>query len=177
MALKRALKQPRPAATCALLAKCTSHGMPSSHSTVMAFATTTCLLLWLHRRRQQRIGLGVAAATRGKRPANGDSMVDGLARLVQAIEVAGLLALTAAVGYGRVYLGYHSADQVAAGLALGAACAVAWWHLTLLICRRWAGLLLGLAPLRALHFRNTLGTADPHAAEAALFAAPARRAD
>ena len=51
--------------------------------------------------------------------------------------------------------------------------AVVWWRLTLAACQRWGAALLRLAPLRALHFRNTLGCPDVHAAEAALFASSA----
>lgn len=141
----------------------------------MAFAATTCLLLFLHRQRQRGSKTGapsaakVTASAARKRAGGGGSMADSLARAVQLLEVQGLVALTTAVASGRVYLGYHTVGQVVAGLALGACCAVAWWRLTLAICQRCSALLLGLSPLRALHFRNTLGCPDVHAAEATLF--------
>ena len=37
------------------------------------------------------------------------------------------LAVAAVVGFGRVYLGYHTASQVAAGACTGALCAIAWF--------------------------------------------------
>lgn len=101
----------------------------------------------------------------------GGSFVDRVSRGIELLEVQALLMLTAAVAYGRVYLQYHSAEQVLAGLALGASLAVAWWAITLAVCGRCSGWLLRLAPLRALHIRNTLGCANIHAKEAALFAA------
>ena len=184
--VKKAVKQPRPAATCALLGNCHKHGMPSSHSAVMAFAATTALLVYLHRRRSRSGAGSIAhmaaggAGTSGRRDAGGGSVAQ-LSRAVELVQVLLLALLAAAVAYGRVYLGYHSAAQVAAGLALGSCLAAAWWALTLAACQRWAGGLLLLPLLRALHFRNTLGCADVHAREAALFgagaAATAKRAD
>lgn len=162
--LKKVLQQPRPAATCVLLGNCHKHGMPSSHSAVIAFAAVTALLLFNHRT--------AAAEAARKQPASPSPLTDRLARAVELLQLQALLALAAAVGYGRVYLGYHSPAQVAAGMALGAALAAAWWRLTLAACcGRWASALLRLAPLRALHMRSTLCCGDVHAREAALFAA------
>lgn len=162
----------------------------------MAFAAAICLLLYRHRQGSQqqaqqeaRAAQGRAAGSTAKRSSGaqgrggggggqGGSLADRLARTVQLLEVQLLFLLTAAVAYGRVYLGYHSPAQVAAGLALGAACAAAWWRLTLAACRSAAArALLRWAPLRALHLRNTLGCPDVHAAEAALFAGCGRSAE
>lgn len=174
--IKDALRQPRPAA-CALLGNCHKHGMPSSHSAVMAFAATTALLLYLHRAEAAAAAAGAGKKRRsgaGGRSGGAASLADRLARFFELLEVQGLLALTAAVAYGRVYLQYHSPEQVLAGLALGAAAALAWWRVTLAACTgRWAPTLLRLAPLRALSMRNTLGVPDVHASEAALFGSPA----
>jgi dolichyldiphosphatase len=140
--------------------------MPSSHASVMAFAATTCALIFLHRQRLRRAGAGGQATS----PVGGTGgLAAALGRAVEGVQVLSLAALTAAVGYGRVYLGYHSPDQVAAGAALGAACAVVWWQLTAAACRQWGSALLRLAPLRALRLRDTLGFPDVHAAEAAMF--------
>lgn len=150
----------------------------------MAFAATTSLLLYLHRQASSSSSREESAAT-GRSPAaarasssssgsgKATPLVDRLARAVQLLEVQLLAGLTLAVAYGRIYLGYHTPGQMAAGLALGAAVAAVWWHLTLAVCQRWGAALLRLAPLRALHFRNTLGCPDVHAAGAALFAGSA----
>lgn len=131
----------------------------------MAFAAATCLLLHRHRQRQrQEVGGSASQAASG-------SLVTRLARALELLELQLLLALTAAVGYGRVYLGYHTPGQVAAGMALGAAAAMLWWRVTLTACRRWAAPLLRLQPLCALGMRNTLDCGDVHAREAALFSA------
>lgn len=162
LTIKGILKQPRPAATCSLLGNCHKHGMPSSHATVMAFAATAAAFLFLHRQRlRHAAGAGQAS-----------SAAAALGRAVEVGQVLGLAGLAAAVGYGRVYLGYHTPGQVAAGTALGAACAVIWWRLTAAACQRWGAPLLRLAPLRALHLRNTLGCPDVHAAEAAICEPP-----
>lgn len=191
--VKKVLKQPRPAATCTLLGNCHKHGMPSSHSAVMAFAATTALLLYLHRRRASsssgssngicsagirgagaartaRRSGAAAAASKGS-SGGGDFVAAAVERLAQALpllEVLLLWVLTAAVAYGRVHLGYHTPAQVAAGLALGSSLAAAWWCITLAVCQRW-GPVLRLPLLRALHFRDTLGCPDVHAAEAEIF--------
>lgn len=175
--IKDALQQPRPAA-CKLLGNCHKHGMPSSHSAVMAYAATTALLLFLHRSAAAAAGAGAGkrrrAAGAGASGASRAALVDRLARFFELLEVQALMALTAAVAAGRVYLQYHTPQQVCAGLALGAATALVWWRLTLAACTgRWAPMLLRLAPLRALSMRNTLGFADVHASEAALFGSPA----
>ncbi len=192
--VKKVLKQPRPAATCTLLGNCHKHGMPSSHSAVMAFAATTALLLYLHRRRASsssgssngicsagirgagaartaRRSGAAAAASKGS-SGGGDFVAAAVERLAQALpllEVLLLWVLTAAVAYGRVHLGYHTPAQVAAGLALGSSLAAAWWCITLAVCQRWGPVLLRLPLLRALHFRDTLGCPDVHAAEAEIF--------
>jgi membrane-associated phospholipid phosphatase len=150
----------------------------------MAFAAATALLLYLHRQASRSGSSRKGSTAKGRTPAaahcsssssSGKAalLVDRLARAVQLLEVQVLAGLTLAVAYGRIYLGYHTPGQVAAGLALGAALAVVWWRLTLAACQRWGAALLRLAPLRALHFRNTLGCPDVHAAEAALFASSA----
>lgn len=139
VSLKILLRQPRPAATCAALGNCHKYGMPSSHAQVMAFVAVTCFLL--DRRRRE---LGPKPQLRAT-------------RAVQAAELLLLAVATAAVGYARVYLGYHSPAQVAAGAALGAAAAWAWFGLTLAVGPRllfpW---LLRLAQPLGLGLRDTL---------------------
>ena len=141
----------------------------------MAYAAATCLLLYLHHRRstQQRIKarrLQVVGSGSSKPTSSRGSV---LAPAVQLLEVLLLAGLAGAVFFGRVYLGYHTVGQVAAGAALGAGFAAVWWQLTRAVCQRWSSQLLALPPLRALYFRNTLGHPNVHAAEEKLYAAPA----
>lgn len=171
--IKKALKQPRPSAMCALLGNCHTHGMPSSHSAVMAFAATTCLFLFRHRQsaRQHPQTAAAAPTNAASGGSTSKSWAARLTRAVELFEIQLLVLLTTAVAYGRVYLGYHSPVQVAVGLALGCAVAAAWWQVTLAVCQsRLAPALLKLLPLRALCLRNTLGCHDVHAEEAACFA-------
>ncbi len=88
-ALKRLFRQGRPAATCALLGICHKHGMPSSHAQLMAFVWALhALMLSGHR-------WPADAAQQG----------------IHIVESALLGLAWAAVGYARVYLGYHDTWQ------------------------------------------------------------------
>lgn len=79
-----------------------------------------------------------------------------------AAEAAGLAALTGVVGAARVYLGYHSADQVLAGVVLGAAAAAAWFAAVGAVAPAvLPAVLRRSAPLRALVLRDTLWRAKP----------------
>jgi dolichyldiphosphatase len=102
--------QPRPPETCEALGICEKHGMPSSHAQVMAYAACMYLLVCWRRSRRGRTRPPPAAARRAR-------MVLG------ALEAAALIIVTGTVCVARVYLGYHSAPQVVAGAALGAAAA------------------------------------------------------
>jgi dolichyldiphosphatase len=172
--LKDLLQQPRPEATCAVLGNCHKHGMPSSHSAVMAFAATTCALLYLRRRWQagsstqgtNRKAAGETAANKKSRAGSSASWGASVALAVEVLELLAVMSLAAAVAYGRMYLGYHSAAQVAAGLLLGTTCALAWWQLTRAICERWGDGLVRLQPLCALGFRNVLGSSAASASRA-----------
>jgi membrane-associated phospholipid phosphatase len=108
MAVKRVLRHPRPAATCALIGKCHKYGMPSSHAQVMAYAFTTALLMHLHRRRNRK---------NSKRKTE----------IFEIFELLFLAALSILVAIARVYLGYHGVDQVMAGLVLGSVFAGVWF--------------------------------------------------
>ena len=83
--------------------------MPSSHSQVMAFSCGVAILTHFRRRSLRRRQPGAA-----------------LSQPMELLEIAFFVALTAAVGGARVYLGYHSMGQVAAGLALGAVHSCVW---------------------------------------------------
>jgi dolichyldiphosphatase len=112
----------------------------------MAFATATAVLMHLHRR--ARRAAAAAAAARSS--------------LLEAIELAALLVLTGAVCFARVYLGYHSLEQVAAGAALGAAFAWAW-HRLALAAHKGGAFAAAAAALAGLHVRDTLGEGYMHA--------------
>jgi len=100
--LKRALAQPRPAAAAVHLHAGPVYGMPSNHAQFAGFfAASACA--W-------------AASGRGC----------GGARARAAAAAAAALAAAAAVGASRVYLHYHSVEQVVAGWAVGAAAGTAW---------------------------------------------------
>lgn len=104
--LKRLIEQPRPP-TCAAVDFCKTHGMPSSHAQLAWFAATVAVLA--HRRR---------------RDANPSStrVVDPLRTFLVAAHVP----LAVAVSASRVYLGYHSVEQVAVGAVVGVLSGAAW---------------------------------------------------
>jgi dolichyldiphosphatase len=101
--LKDLLRHPRPA-TCKMLHMCHSHGMPSSHTSMMFcyFVITSCWALqnWSKR------------STASKLLSLGEQVFCAVSAV--------------AVSTSRVYLGYHSIDQVIAGAAFGSAFALLW---------------------------------------------------
>ncbi|XP_068644157.1 lipid phosphate phosphatase gamma-like [Aristolochia californica] len=102
--IKSSVQQSRPE-TCALLEMCDSHGWPSSHSQYMFFfATYFSLLSILHRG-----GIGIAPRTPN--------------------QVLALLPWPCALltMYSRVYLGYHTVEQVFAGAVLGLLLGAIWF--------------------------------------------------
>ncbi|EFJ52873.1 hypothetical protein VOLCADRAFT_86283 [Volvox carteri f. nagariensis] len=109
--LKHGLRHPRPADTCAKLDLCDSFGMPSSHTQCIAFAFMLHFLLCM-------------------RSVGGKSLGT---RLIEACEVVGLAFACLLTASSRVYLGYHTTDQVVVGgllgLVIGATCfAVLGWR-------------------------------------------------
>jgi dolichyldiphosphatase len=105
-ALKPLIRQPRPQGFGLAHADGYEHGMPSSHALFCAFAGAH-VACW-------------ALSGRWREPSL-------LCRLALA---AGALAGAAAVAGARVYLHYHTAEQVAVGGALGAALGAAWFAAT-----------------------------------------------
>jgi dolichyldiphosphatase len=93
-------------------------GMPSDHSQFCGFAASY-ITLWLTFARASR------AASRGRVAAAGRT----------ATACCAIVAWLAcgAVAWSRVYLGYHSVSQVAAGVCLGAAVGASWYVLTVSI--------------------------------------------
>ncbi|KAM0335819.1 hypothetical protein ACHAQA_000869 [Verticillium albo-atrum] len=110
-ALKRLIKEERPRRIHGK-----GYGMPSSHAQFVAFWAVFLLLFLFVRHR----------------PANRDEAYRSRALSRAERSVAGLVAVAtaAAVAWSRVYLGYHTARQVAVGLGAGAVCAVGWFAAT-----------------------------------------------
>ncbi len=148
--LKKVLKHPRPAATCARLQLCHSHGMPSSHTQMMAFVLALSACLALYRRRWLKPELTALKATRAKEAAR--------AALAGA-ELLALAGATAVVAASRVYLGYHSPDQVAAGALVGGAFGLLWFRLMLALAPLY-GRAAALAPCYWLDVRDTWGLGE-----------------
>ena len=134
--VKRAIKQPRPLSTCNALGKCGKFGMPSSHAQVMAFAVATAILMHLHRRWLRR-SLNLSASS-----------------AIEVLELVGLGLVTGLVSVGRVYLGYHSAMQVVAGLLLGAGWGSIWFVLLASLHKSGATSLIQSVMRPALPLRN-----------------------
>eukprot|EP00878_Enallax_costatus_P014807 GHUV01015497.1.p1 GENE.GHUV01015497.1~~GHUV01015497.1.p1 ORF type:complete len:223 (+),score=43.79 GHUV01015497.1:259-927(+) len=135
--LKQVMKHPRPA-TCKMLNICHSHGMPSSHTSMMFsyFTITTCLAFQLYSRRSS------------------------VSQLLSGIEQLLCGSIAVAVGWSRVYLGYHSIDQVLAGAAVGTAFGLLWagvMHLLQPLYRQ----LSHLHVLRVLGVKDTYSCAEP----------------
>ncbi|KAJ1618916.1 phosphatidic acid phosphatase type 2/haloperoxidase [Pavlovales sp. CCMP2436] len=145
--LKRTFRSPRP-----LGSDRSDSGMPSDHAQFMAFwAVYICLFLKRNVRFLSRPGwratLGAAVAT---------------------------LALLVALS--RVYLGYHTAEQVAAGLCIGALSGSAWYHLYEAALRpNAARVLRSIRPLSSyLHLRDCSHLEDVVSWEAESMAADVR---
>lgn len=163
-ALKRLIKQERPK-RIPLLGK--GYGMPSSHAQFAFFwAVSVCLFLLV---RHVPKGRATPASAGPAKKNVGDGGVEWAARF-RAVEefahspwslahraVAGVcsVAVAGAVAWSRVYLGYHTPAQVAAGVAAGTASAVGWFALTGWV--RSSGLLswaLQLPPARWFRIRD-----------------------
>lgn len=148
MVVKRALRHPRPRATCELLGNCHKWGMPSSHSQVMGFAVSMALQYHFHRRSLRR---GHGQNSRQSYP-------------LEVFELSALCALACGVACGRVYLGYHSTLQVVAGLILGVMHALVWFALLHMLdqrgwLRRLAAVLNIVGPAAGSHFSSSYGNA------------------
>jgi dolichyldiphosphatase len=100
--VKAMLRHSRPQATCHALGKCASFGMPSSHAQTVAFAFGAALVVQARRRGLRKTGVGEMGAL-----------------LFEIFEIVALGLIAAVVCVARVYLGYHSASQVVAGVVLG----------------------------------------------------------
>lgn len=149
-ALKHLLKHPRPA-TCDMLQLCHSHGMPSSHTSMMFayLAITSCIALQLWRRRGT------------------------VTRLMAAAEQLAVAAAAVGVGASRIYLGYHSSEQVLAGALLGCMFGVVWFCVMRLLEPEY-DMLSRWQLLRQLGVKDTWGVGEPLAVEAAAFSSSSK---
>jgi dolichyldiphosphatase len=144
--LKHLLQHPRPA-TCAMLHICHSHGMPSSHTSMMfCWTTLACCVALRHLSRQ---GLS--------------------SRVLSVAELAAYSSIAVGVAASRVYLGYHSLDQVAAGAVFGVVFGVLW-SLLLHALQPVYKALAGVRWLQALGVKDTYSCAEPLLIEAAAHA-------
>jgi dolichyldiphosphatase len=151
-ALKHILKHPRPS-TCSMLHLCHSHGMPSSHtSMVFAYlAVSCCIALQLRKQRGT------------------------VSKLLAAVEQLALAAAAVGVGCSRVYLGYHSVDQVLAGAALGSVFGIAWFGVLCALAPLY-GVLADWLLLQQLGVKDTWGVGEPLAAEQVAYSSTRRKA-
>ncbi|XP_013382252.1 dolichyldiphosphatase 1 [Lingula anatina] len=107
---KHIIKEPRPRARSVLH---TEYGMPSSHSQFMwFFATYLVFFLFIRVHRNNKF-------------------VDELWKYATLTFV---FSLATAVGYSRIYLGYHTFRQVFWGAVLGAILGALWFSIVQLVC-------------------------------------------
>ena len=123
--LKHFIMEPRPA-SCAAVDFCSTYTMPSSHAQLATFAATVATLqLWRRRRawRRSATPAPAAAATAAEEIADENTRSTDI---VGVVLVGALWPLAAAVGMSRVYLGYHTRQQVVVGAIVGIAFGGVW---------------------------------------------------
>lgn len=139
-ALKRFLKEERPK-----LMHGKGYGMPSSHAQFVAFFSTSLTLFLIFRH--------------VPKPASPSHIP---LSLVSRIGLSGLALLSAfLVAWSRIYLNYHTTNQILAGLLAGALTAIAWFLFVMIIRQRgilnWA---LDQYPSRLLRIRDMVVEED-----------------
>ena len=122
--LKEIISQPRPESACINAGKCHEHGMPSSHSSFMAFCTVTALL-WFSRERRAHLRMGKEFHDQFSRRL--------ITSLYTRVELVLLCFCALLVSYSRIHLGYHTVAQVVCGIGVGALCAYMWNKMTLFL--------------------------------------------
>lgn len=128
--LKHIIKQPRPVSTASSYVK--SYGMPSDHAQFMAFAAVFVGLFFIRRLRlPEALGDKKSDDSSNKEGAWVSPNKGAYPRFVSLLIRWGAAALgvsgAAAVAWSRVYLGYHTTEQIAAGFALGAVVGIAYY--------------------------------------------------
>lgn len=96
--------------------------MPSSHSQFICFYASYFLLFLVF-----RLNKGVLTPIGEQR---GKSYLRWLDQLLKAMFCVAMVALTSLVLYGRIYLQYHTVEQVVVGAAIGVAVGLFWFLLT-----------------------------------------------
>ncbi|KAK3903754.1 PAP2 superfamily-domain-containing protein [Staphylotrichum tortipilum] len=182
--LKRLIKEERPTTLPGGGPAGKGYGMPSSHAQFAVFWAVAASLFLLVRHRPERV---VAAAT--SRGSSSTTPAPTLADVSRAYRAGGLPAASASieayahgpwtlpqrafasagalvvaglVAWSRVYLGYHTVRQVAAGCVAGGGCAAAWFAVTYLMRETGAlAWVLELPPARWLRMRDLVVEEDP----------------
>ena len=120
------------------------YGMPSSHAQFVAFFSIS-LSLWLLLRHVPTPSTTYLTSTMAERV---------------LLSVVACLCASAVAG-SRVYLNYHTPEQVFVGVAAGAASALLWFVFTTFLRRYgWIEWTLDLEPSRMLRFRDLVTTED-----------------
>lgn len=146
-ALKRLIKEERPARIHGK-----GYGMPSSHAQFVAFWSISLGLFLLVRHTPLKV-------LRGRAKTSVHTTWCIWERLAVSIAAVGVAA---AVSWSRVYLNYHTPEQVLAGTGAGIVSAVGWF-LAVAIMRRtgWLDWALNNPLARALRIRDLLVEEDP----------------
>ncbi|KAL5594798.1 hypothetical protein BROUX41_001707 [Berkeleyomyces rouxiae] len=157
--LKRIIKEERPNRHFGK-----GYGMPSSHAQFVAFWSVTIALFMLVRHSPPG---STVATTRKAVPKNGTQAPRSrsIPILERLFATVGAFGLAAAVASSRIYLGYHTLNQVLIGITAGVICALGWFFVTSMA--RQMGLLtwgLELPLVRWLRVRDLLLEEDPAAA-------------
>jgi dolichyldiphosphatase len=100
--LKNTIKEPRPSS----LIRDGSYGMPSSHSQFMFFFCSVCILYLRNNQLE-------------------------LARWMKPFLSMGVIGASIGVAWSRVYLRYHTVEQVVAGSILGIAIGTIWYFVAI----------------------------------------------
>jgi|TARA_B110000977_G_scaffold58990_1_gene80116 dolichyldiphosphatase len=155
--LKHVIDEPRPD-SCALVDFCKTSGMPSSHASLAWFA---CSIAVLNFRRRAAAHLGTQ-----------NRVLDSFGKILVMVHVP----IALAVSTSRVYLGYHSFAQVAAGSVLGLVAGAAW-HFFVMVPFASLFTTLETSPLgEFLGIRDSSLVADPENVARKALAAPAKPA-
>lgn len=132
--LKTAIAEPRPQ-RASERGVWGEYGMPSSHAQFMGFFVAY-MTLWTLRRLRPR-----------PTPLCGPVLTE----VVKWLVILALIAAAALVVWSRVYLKYHTVEQVACGIAVGAAAGTVWYVDQTSACRRVARITTNHRIIEGLH--------------------------
>merc|ERR1712071_281465 len=113
--LKELIQQPRPDSEHTF--KNTNHGMPSDHTQFMMFFTVYYVLFCIHEKS------GEKSTKKGEKVVE----MDNFELIIKNLECLGLCGISAIVAFSRVYLRYHTIEQVLAGGSIGALLALVYF--------------------------------------------------